>query len=207
MKLFCIRLVPESSTAAINPTSTKEQKSPGTSPGELRYPPYWRATEKFFQRDSWNSQIVTATPDQPLIEEISIGSFGKSMEQPQTGPEDKKKLWARASIAQNGKAWFGDPLLDFSMDYIQGPSFLILAHILWLGVSCWEKWEWEESDKDFLGIAWSSIQMLRDCQDWTRFFLAEDFESFDVGDPEIYWIKMEHSGPSDLCLLYPKLEL
>ena len=39
------------------------------------YPPYGREAKKFFQRDSWNSQIVTATSVQPLIEETLIGNF------------------------------------------------------------------------------------------------------------------------------------
>lgn len=37
----------------------------------------------------------------------------------------------------------------------------------------------------------------KECQGCTPLF-GKDFESFEVGNPEVYWIKMEHSGPSDI---------
>lgn len=96
------------------------------------------------------------------------------------------------------------PHLGFSKDYIQNPSLLILAHLLWLGMMAWEGWERGELVNEFLEVEWSSIQTLRNGKTGPD-FLAKDFESFEVGNPEIYWIKIEHSGPWDICSLNPKL--
>lgn len=56
-------------------------------------------------------------------------------------------------------------------------------------------------------MAWSSISRHLKTAKTGPDFLAKDFESFKVGNSEMHWIKMEHSGPSDICLLNSKLEL
>lgn len=70
----------------------------------------------------------------------------------------------------------------------------------------WEGREWEELLNEFLGVEYHPSRLLETANTGPD-FLAKDFESFEVKNSKIFWIKIEHSGPHDICSLNPKLEL